>query len=296
MSLVDIIKDEGLKEKLTGREISINPESGYEKKDFVQHSDDYFDLAGYYSALRNNNGDIDAMNDIAKILIPENPRQLLVTGTEGCLLAANVAASKAGVNLAKYTEKNSLVDKLEAEELNTVVLQLGNPENPYIFKTGDKKHDKLAEIVKGQSALAFRKIDVLKEDIPELMKDAPEWHQAVFSRYSGDQEYMNVFIESYAGVISALYEKYFTVGKGKDKKLDREELYKFYDENLKCAKDAIDKEENQKTKYGIWDDNIKPIDLIIANVLYRREKAELKKQEPTEAERRKEERKKAGLR
>lgn len=295
VSLEEIFGRENL-EGVRGREISIDPEQKkYQRKYFVEHAGDYFDLEGYYATLRQNNGDIDSMNDISNLLIPQNPNLLLKRGSEGILLAADAQLSLSSIDLAKYTKNRDLADKLSGEQLQNVIINQAHPDNLLIYTANEKEHDRLAEIIKKRAAILFQKPEVLKKDIPELMKNAPIWHQILYSRYSEDQTYLSELINSYASVISKVYEKEFTKKRGDKRVPDKAKLHKFYDRNLKIVTDEVDKEPDQKTKEKIWDKSAKPVYLLTAKTLYESEKEKEKKETQTGEEKRKEERKKLGM-
>lgn len=283
-SLRDLLDEKELKE-LRGRNISIILGRIYDRQKFVSAMGDYTGLQKDYMALKENSGDTGAMDNIAGLLNPKNPNLILDQGLEGVLTAADAQLSASGTDMAKYAERYSLVDKLSGEPLNALVLQLGNPNHPLLYKSDDKEHRKLAEIVKKMRKVQSGKIEELAEDIPELMnapslEGVPAWHQALFARYGNNQAYLQGFLKSYASVISAIYAKAFTrPGKGNDKGKrvpNATKLLQFYDENLKVVEDTISREDNDEEKRKIWDKSIKPIDLMVAGLLYDAEKQRLK--------------------
>lgn len=291
-------------EDFVGRDISIDPEEEHDRKYFVEKADDYFDLRDYHAALKQNSGDFDAINDIAYKLSPENPKLILNRGAEGALLAAKNQLDSSGEELAKYADKNSLVERLSDEQLDSLVLSLVNTENvrdSFIYETGDFEHDRIAEIVKKQALIIAGKQNDLIKDISRLMKDkkVPAWHKAIFDRYSDDQTYLAELINSYTGVINMLYAKEFTEEKEKEgKKIrvpDGDKLYKFHRDNLKVAEDAVDDEPDEKKKYKIWDKNIKPVYLIASEIFFRSEKKAQKEEDEKDEEKKKKERKARGL-
>ncbi len=271
LSITDVLKKEDL-ESLLGRDISIDPSRSYNEKYFVKNCGNYFNLKDSYLALRENSNNFDAMENIAELLIPKNADLLINRGPRAVLKVADVQLAKAEISLAQYTERNNLDEKLNGNQLNNLILLLGNPDFFLLYKTGDKSHDKLVEIVKRQSIVMFGKKEKLLEDVRDLMKVAPLWHQVMYSAYSNDHSYMGEFLESYTDIIKEIYTKEFTkeITKGgkKERKPDKAKLLNFYRKNLESAKTKMNSEADEKKKLKIWNEKIKPIYLMVAQSLY----------------------------
>ena len=287
-------------EALVSREISINPNTKrYNRKYFIDKAGDYFDLGAYYQALQENKGNAGAMSDISKLLIPSNPSLLLNRGSDGILLAADTALSEAEKALAEYSDNLSLVEKLDAEQLNKLIISLANPERPLIYRTENRAHERLAEIVKRQALISSGKREELIKDLPELMEDAPLWHKVIFSRYQGDQSYMTELLSSYASIISTIYSREFSkevIEKGKKKRVpDEDKLFSFYKRNIKVVESERDSEPEEKVKYDIWSKYIAPIHLTSAGLLYKSEKKAQKQEVKGKTEDRKRHRAELGI-
>lgn len=300
VKLTDMYNNEDL-ESIVGRSISIAPEQkSYDRKYFVDHAGDYFDLRDYHATLNERNGDVGAMNNISYLLHPTNPRLLLNRGSEGILIAADVELSESGKNLAKYTDNRKLDEKLDEKQLDALLMRIGHPEDTLLYKTDDKSHERLAELVKKRAIIMARKQELLVQDIPELMENAPAWHKVIFNRYAEDQSYIADFLSSYTRTISRVYGREFgkeVIKEGEKRiELDKDKLYKFYRENIQVVEDAIKNEPDEKKKESIWDKSLKPIHLTTTEIIYNAERRKEKEEEQEKEEERKKQRRAKGIR
>jgi hypothetical protein len=200
--------------------------------------------------------------------------------------------------MARYSEKNSLLDKLDAEQLLGLTVALANPENPrqgFLYKTGNNKHDRQLEIVSRFAALQTGKTKSLEAEVAKLMQDAPEWHKAIFARYQNDASYWQDLMASYSHLVDSLFQAEFTKKAGKKKVLDKDRLHKFLKENIGVVDDKIDDEESERKKLKIWDKSLKQIYLEIARTLYQKEKPDQRLEDNPTGERKKRKRKNLGI-
>lgn len=269
--ILDLMNPEEV-ELLLGRDISIDATQGFDKKYFKDSFGEYLTLTQSIGALNKNSADVNAMDNIALLLSPQNPNIILNRGLEGIMRAAKAQIGPASTAMAKFSENNSLVNKLSGESISNLILSLANPNHYLLYKTNDSDHEKLAALVSKQALVKLGRTEDLSSDIPGLIKDAPAWHQTLYSRYGNDPSYLAEFLTSYASVIDVVYKRQFTYERtikgNKQRVFNRPKLLGFFNTNLQVAQDKMDSAKTRKDKNKIWDAQIKPIQLMTATTLY----------------------------
>ncbi len=304
-----VIEREDL-EGIVERAICLDPEKKHNKnsKDdrhyFVGLMDDYSDLRDYYSALRQDNGNVGAIKDIAHLLFPKNPEIIEKRDVTGILSLVDTKLSRAEFVLAKYAENNSFHEELDEMQLHSILVELGDPDNTFLYKIKDnKKHNRLVDLVVLYSALRKGKKEFLNKQVQELMSSAELKNEQkdLYNKYQSDPAYNADLLSSYAGIINRIFMREFgreVMAKDGRKgiELDRSKLYNFFERSLDAAKDAIDDEPDEGKKAEIWDKDLKNIYKIAGELYYREQKAEKSKDDWDKKDDREQERRKMGLR
>jgi len=246
-----------------GRDISIDPDKVYSKKGFLEGAGDYILVRDSLNELVQNTGNYTAKKTLAGLLSPSNPLILLNRDSGVVVEAVGLELKAAGTNLARFTEKNHLEQKLDGEQCSALILSLANPEDLRLYNKSpsDKK---LLEIITRQHYIATGKLEGLRADIPDLVKKMPVWHQALFSISQSDQRYMADFLKSYTGIISAKYDQAF---KTRDK-YSKTKLLGVYSRSLAQVRAEM-KGKSKDKREEIWEEKIKPVQLITAETLFR---------------------------
>lgn len=248
-------------------DISIDPDKPYDRKTFVKGAKPFFKLQRYYSALKENHGDVGAQNDIAGILMPKNPALLTNRGSDKILTLADQEIAKAEVKLAHYVENNKVIDDLDEKQLRQFLAQIANPKDAYLFKSKDgkdKDYDRLVDIVARQGMADHGDHQGLVAVMAKLLQNDP-----LFNRCQNDQAYMQEALESYSSLIGHLFAEAFTKQVGDKRELDQDKMYDFIKKNLEMIKDEM--KDNPETADKLWDDNLKRPYIHAASTYFKKE-------------------------
>jgi len=304
MALEDMLtKQEAdeLVKKSTGKPFGINPDSSYDREEFVKRAGDLFDLQEYYAKLRENGNDVSTINDIAKIAVkymPGDPGQNAhaLRDPHIALEQANLLVNYGEYNMAKFVEnhRRQLLDKLDDKQMYAVVQNIA----PY--KIGNKDHDRLVNIVSklkmiGEARQNRRPAEeVFKEELTELMKKIPQEQQLFLANSPQVLENVRGALANYLmNAMGKSMDSYFNDKNGKQ---DRSRMITYLEDHYKYIEDQMkDKSIPNDKKVDIWDKNLKSQYLVIAQVLHKSEKKESKHDKDPEWEDKKAELAKKGI-
>ena len=185
--------------------------------------------------------------------------------------------------IAKYVERNrkTMLNELSEEKLYEIWTRLP------LYETGDKKLDEAIalrnKIMNLQKAKNEAEIEeIIQPEIDALIERVPE-EQRMYLFSHADL----VFGGIKRGVIRGLQEEFSARFRDEKGNLDKRELIKAIEKNYDAVRDFIEDNVPQadaKSINDLWEKNIEPWDITIAETLYRPEKeAQKEKDNPTKA-------------
>jgi len=299
MALENLIGQEA-HENIRGKPFGINPDSDYNREEFIKRAGDLFDVYDYYSKLRENINDVDALNDLIAIAvqyIPGNPKLNTVNLQENphLVLEQGDALSSAGSTaMSKFVENNrsKILGKLSAKQLYNLFLRAPS------YQTNDKEHDR--KVALRNKVLAMQEASkkgedlgsVVEKETQELIEGAPKEQQMYILKNA--HLVIPVLRQAILEEIQKSFSKLF---KDEEGNLNKAELLNYLERNYKVAEDFIENipSDNQKERDDYWDKNLKPQYLELARELYSSEKKEYKQEKNPDKENRKTAAKELGL-
>ena len=302
MTLDELFSNETIKD-MQAKRFSIEPDSSYDRAKFVDRCGDLFDLEEYYTRLRKDTEDKDALDDIIGLIskyfpgghdkearsaiineLRKNPHEALQYGDTYLQVGIQ--------DMAKFVEgkRKYMLDKLDANDLYSIFQRIP------LYKSKDKAKDrprKLRDKIMQIQQASQKEEDpskVLQEELQELYKGLPKELQICFSQHP---ELMSNSLSQL--LIRNIQKEYKGLFMNKDKKLDKQQIYDYLEQNYKIATDFIDNEipkENEKEKLEYWDKNLKRYYLEIARALHKPEKKIEKEEKDSDEKKEKDARKK----
>lgn len=292
LTLEELIGKQALDE-IKGKPFGINSADKYDRKEFVKSASDLFDIEEYYSALRENSSNMDALNDLIGVAVDymagdkKANAALLQENPHAAIEEAEVLYSYGSIAMAKYIENNrrEVLDKLDAKQLNSVFQRVP------LQKTGDKEYDRIRDL--REKIMQMQKAseekgdigDIIRNELNELIEQIPE-EQKIFLSRTKD---LSLPILQRA-IIDRIQKAYALAFRDKEGNLDKEKLRKCLVANYKVTEDYMKNEipsGDEKEKFKIWDKNLKSHYLELARELYKPEKKTQKEKDDPDKEKRK---------
>ncbi len=245
-----------------------DPSRPYRREEFVFWAGQLEDLVKYKGAISKDSEHLKARKDLCKVIFGDSSVHLQMSGAQVRDLAKKVVdAGEEG--MAKYVAENLnlFYHKISDEGFMQLALTL-----PF-YMNGEREHDGKVSLI-GQ----FRQVQEIAQQ-----KDQRKMAEFVI-RYAQDRDKMKKEIESKP---EAAIEKFNQTAQRvmqrvgevfvPNGKVNRYEIKKLINENLRLAEEELDDEKFDDKRRDIWNDDIKPIYLGLAQALYASEKPEYEK-------------------
>lgn len=276
-------------ERLQGKEFSIDPNEGYQRKDFAKSADRLFDLQEHYAELVKNVHNRQALEDVIGDIFnfvtgekdPKSPNYIVNQFFENPHHVVNEAKrilDEGEKNMVYYVDnkRNQLLSMLDEEQLYSLAM---SPELPF-YKTGNPKYDKITELKKKLMQMEKAKEEkqdpsvVVQQEVRELLKKLSP-RQRKFAE-ENPQLVIGSIAEFMLQKIQKGYKELFRTPKGDyDKNAMREYLEANYDVIEDTMRDAV----NEGDIADVWKYNLKPHYLGIAKLLLKSEKKAQKRED-----------------
>lgn len=284
--------------EFAGKPFGIDPSHSYDRQEFVAVMEARKDVAEAYKKYAESHGsDVSALRDLTDYSAEYHPgeaeagarsQELWTVWSRNPMVATDYVENgllKPGEErLARYVENNRqrMLDELDEGKLHQLW------ESIHLYKTGDKELDRAValrdKIMKIQKAMQGegRIDDVIQAEIDALIKNVPEEQKAYFFR-NGDL----VFGGIRKAIVRRIEKEFSGLFKDREGKLDKKALVNAIERNYDAAKNFMEDripEEDKKSRYDFWSDNLKPQNLAIAEVLYAPAKKEQREKDDAEKE------------
>lgn len=294
MALEEKVKDA----EFAGKPFGIDPTHSYDRKEFVSVMEARKDIKEAYEKLdKSKFMDTGALMDLAAYSSAYHPgeadpnarfQELWTAWSRNPVVAMDYAKNAlldpGEDRLAKYVENNrpKMLDELDEGKLHQLWTSIP------LYQTGDKELDRAAEtrnkVMQIQKAMQGEgNIDeVIQAEIDALIKKVPEEQRNYIFR-NGDL----VFGGIRKAIVRRIQTEFSGLFKDKDGKLDKKALIKAIEKNYDAVKDFMEDripEEDKKSRYDFWSDNIKPVDIALAETLHSPAKKEQKWEDDSEKE------------
>jgi hypothetical protein len=272
-NLTDIInQDTG--QAILRPDFSINPNASYDRKSFVKHAGDLFDLQEYSGKLREKTNDFDSLYDLINVLIKYAPGDAETNvntwkhDTHEALKQANDFEGPGSVAMGKFVERRreSILNKLSAEQLYALFQRIPIYEGN---KPQHKKIKTLRDKVYGMQKAAQEEQDpsqVVADEVRQLIEMAsPDKKEFIMRNQKAMLASLNI------AVIKSIQKEYSLLFKDANGKLNKNQIKEFLKDNYQIVEDFLDDEfsnKNNEEKADYWNDNLKPQYLQLANALY----------------------------
>lgn len=305
MSLDELVDKQSI-DAIKGKDFRIDPNSKYDREEFVKRAKPLFKLERYYSKLLENSSDISALRDLIGIVtrympgIPQDNADKLEKDVNLAIEKGDLYVSVGSLAMAQFVQNNldDLLDKFSDKKLSELVFL--NPQFT-IFKSDNptyekfrKRRDKFFQLQEANKNHQDPS-SLIEEEYKEFLTMVPDYEKEFIER---NREKLEPGLKQ--SLLMIMQNEFFKMFRTKDgKKLDREAIKAFIKDNYKTAEDYIKNEipsDQPREKFKRWDDNLKPMYLHIARSLYKPEEHEQDVEDDPDAVEREEEAEDMGLR
>lgn len=289
----------------------IKPSAKYDRANFVEGMDVFDKLRGYKKRLEDSKGeDPESRIDLGELL-RKNPTHYAGHSGGHVIKQAKEAISDLEGMIGGWTEpsqdrkslkrekgyvENNLdefLNRLTANELFALInnLPLYNTNNPEIDRLIRiiRETQKISRAEKGKEEEVKEQV---REYVSERMKKAPAWLQRSFSYSVGDPNFVMEEFESYRNAAMLELSKATRNEKGE---LNKDLFVRVLKESLAVAQREYNRETNLGDKSDIFEGDIRPYYLTLAQVLYPREKEEREREKDPDGKKRQDERRALGM-
>lgn len=264
----------------------------FDKDIFVPEMSKLNDLKEYRERIAKDRTDISAIADAGGRLFG---KPNLFTNMDNPDLKAtaylNESIGEGTDVIAKYVKENSddFFDKLGDNNLINLIYSVP------VYETSDEDHNKFVRLLN-----KVKGIDEASKDpsarikyVQDRISKAPDWFQTAYYYFS-DREDNNLGIfKLFAEHAQLQLQKEFF---GEDGKINTNKLEKRVKDSLDKAWDEYNKEPNEGSKKDIWERDIRPIYLALAELAYPGTEEDYKYDKDPDREDRKADRREVGMR
>ena len=268
----------------------------FNRDEFVSSFDDYKNLQNSVTALREDTDNPYIINNLAELL----------TGNSQFFEQFNDSHVKARVygdrvnehsteSMAKYVQGNlddffKLYDDTDMLGLVSSVplYKLGNEDR------SSKEHNEFVDLVNEIKSLEEISKDPrkIRGYVDNKIADTPEWFKEVYSFFSGRQDHMQALFQEFSRDTQIDFQK---ASRTKNGRINMKKIEGVLRNGIDEALKEYGNETNEGVKKDIWNTNIRPIYLSVAEIIHGKEKTEMENYKDPERVRRKERRGKKGM-
>ncbi len=266
--MVQIIDPAQMRANFHPNSIAIDEHTAYDSDTFESAVKAYATLSDSYARFKANRGDLGALESMAKLFFPHRESILHAAHPKSVLDLAEAEAGFAGRALAKYTDANNLVSRLNTKQLNALVLSLANPEENRIYiRDREGENARKAELVRQEYFIEAGEPEKLIESLDSALEGAPEHHMRFYEANKNNAEYMGIALRVYSSVVRQEYTKTFGDIQGNRASLNPLKLLQFYNANLGIAKAEAASQTNAQNNLRILHGKVTPLNLRVAHLL-----------------------------
>ena len=265
----------------------------YDDDEFFDRTEDLFDVEEYSIRLKQNNNDIDALNDFIKVAVkyfPGNKSQMggiMQANPHIAISLADSMYSNGTLAMARYVECNrdDFFDNLDEKQLFSVFERVPS------FVTKDKEYDKISKVKKVVSQM--KKPEDQRGDVIKILKPLTDDFLKTLSKREKE------FVERYKAITQPLIAnsmwmlaqtEYHSFFKDKKGNLQKKEIQDYLEANYDAVEDFITDEipsNKPRERFDFWDKNLKEHYFELARELYGPVKKKVKMDRNEDKEKRK---------
>jgi hypothetical protein len=280
------------------------------RKKFVGKAGALFDLIEYFGQVEENRGNMSALDDLVSVILPyvldrsikdkkemANHKRQMVNGLKNnpslALSKADELIKMGVIYMARFIENNrdEIFDRMSTDQLYSIfskspAYRNGNPSHDRVADLKEKIQ-KMQEASKNGSGMS----SVIKKELSELVKKIPQEQQAFLKICPRMEESLT---DSISSLIQREYQGLFTDKKGK---LVKYKVRNYLEDNYAVPESLMQDDDRPfGEQYDLWDKNLKPAYLAVAQTFYGPEKKRAKIDKDEDKEKRKSEAGKLGVR
>lgn len=251
----------------------INPESGYDSSNFIEHYENFKDMNEWLQMLqkdpesiqvREKTGGLFHKNDLFYLQSGASPR----LGLEKTLSNEYDALG----NYAKNHSQSILSDFVPEDYVELI-------QKVPLYKTGNTEHDEFVD-----SLNKVRSLEEMRKDPNKMAgyvqkrvmdSNCADGLKLEFLANIYNEKYLQVTFQGHMEIANSKLDSKMYEGEGQEKKIKKEFLEKVFKDSLSVAEDAWNDENySDSEKSDVWDANTKPYYFALIESSYKKEKAD----------------------
>lgn len=288
-----IAKHKGLSERLY---TPIESNREFNRDEFVSSFDDYKNLQAYVKALREDSNDPYVTRGLAELLTKNQEYfEQFDDPSVKARVYGNSANEESKESMAEYVQGN-LDDFFKLyDDTDMLALVSSVPLYKLNEDKSSKEHNEFVDLFNEIRSLEEiskdpRKIRVYVDD---KIEDTPEWFKEVYGFFSGRQDHMQALFQEFSKDTQI---DFLRASRTEDGSINMKKLEGILRNGTDEALKEYRSETNEGDKKDIWNTNIRPIYLTVAELIYGKEKAKIEEHKNPERVERKERRREKGMR